>query len=52
MGAKGVPFLETLFAGAFGARAYARLGEDPLRRIVAGGYPAALIRATARRRAT
>ena len=45
-------FLDALFGGAFKARPYERLGGDLVRRIVAGGYPAALARTTARRRAT
>jgi predicted AAA+ superfamily ATPase len=45
-------FLETLFDGAFKTRSYGRLGVELAERIVAGGYPAALVRATPRRRAT
>ena len=45
-------FLDALFGGGFKARPYERLGGDLVRRIVAGGYPAALARTTARRRAT
>jgi predicted AAA+ superfamily ATPase len=44
-------FLGALFEGGFKARSYERLGKDLLRRIVAGGYPAALARSTPRRRA-
>jgi hypothetical protein len=44
-------FLDALFGGGFKARSYERLGKDLLRRIVAGGYPAALARSTPRRRA-
>jgi predicted AAA+ superfamily ATPase len=44
-------FLRTLFSGAFRTRATERLGEALAERIVAGGYPAALARRTAARRA-
>jgi len=44
-------FLDTLFAAAFKTRAYQRLGAELAERIAAGGYPAALARATPRRRA-
>jgi predicted AAA+ superfamily ATPase len=44
-------FLETLFAGTFRTRNYQRLGTELAERILAGGYPAALARETARRRA-
>ena len=44
-------FLDALFGGGFTARSYERMGKDLLRRIVAGGYPAALARSTPRRRA-
>ncbi len=44
-------FLDALFAGRFKARAYGRLGKELATRIAAGGYPAALRRATPRRRA-
>lgn len=44
-------FLDALFDGAFKARQYGRLGKELAARIVAGGYPAALARATPRRRA-
>jgi len=45
-------FLDALFGRGFKTRSYKRLGADLIRRIVAGGYPAALARSTARRRAT
>ncbi|MEA3246554.1 MAG: ATP-binding protein [Gemmatimonadota bacterium] len=45
-------FLDALFGGGFKTRPYERLGKELIRRIVAGGYPAALARTTARRRAT
>lgn len=45
-------FLNALFEGRFKARSYGRLGKDLAARIAAGGYPAALARATPRRRAT
>jgi hypothetical protein len=44
-------FLDALFRDAFTTRPYARLGKELVRRIVAGGYPAALARTTTRRRA-
>jgi predicted AAA+ superfamily ATPase len=44
-------FLEMLFRGRFPPRRRARLGKELARRIVDGGYPAALARPTARRRA-
>lgn len=44
-------FLDTLFRGSFRTRRFERLGPRLAERIVAGGYPAALTRATARRRA-
>ncbi len=44
-------FIETLFTGAFATRTGERLGGALLERIVAGGYPAALARASASRRA-
>jgi predicted AAA+ superfamily ATPase len=44
-------FLDTLFGCGFKARPYARLGKELARRIVAGGFPAALARSTAQRRA-
>lgn len=45
-------FLDALFEGRFKARAYGRLGSELAERIAAGGYPAALTRATPRRRAS
>jgi len=42
--------LETLFSGAFRAKAFGRLGRELAERIVGGGYPAALARSTAKRR--
>jgi hypothetical protein len=43
-------FLDVLFAQGFKNRAYGRLGVELAERIVAGGYPAALARASQRRR--
>lgn len=43
-------FLDALFTRAFKNRRHDRLGADLAERIVAGGYPAALARATPRRR--
>jgi uncharacterized protein len=43
-------FLEALFTGKFQIRRLARLGPELAEKIVAGGYPAALARATPRRR--
>lgn len=43
-------FLEGLFAGNFKTRTYDRLGTGLIQRVAAGGYPAALARATPRRR--
>jgi predicted AAA+ superfamily ATPase len=43
-------FLETLFSGGFRTSTADRLGRALAERIVAGGYPAALERATPRRR--
>lgn len=45
-------FLNRLFDGAFPTRTYKRLREDLSERIVSGGYPAAVARATHRRRST
>jgi hypothetical protein len=45
-------FLDSLFAGAFTARPYERLRDGLAERITGGGYPAALARSSARRRAT
>ncbi len=44
-------FLNLLFDDGFKVRKFDRLGRDLAERIAAGGYPAALARATARRRA-
>lgn len=44
-------FLDQLFEGGFKVRKFDRLGKALAERIAAGGYPAALTRATARRRA-
>jgi predicted AAA+ superfamily ATPase len=44
-------FLDLLFNDGFSVRKYDRLGKELPERIAAGGYPAALARATARRRA-
>ncbi len=43
-------FLDTLFSGRFATRRTERLGNELVRRVVAGGYPAALARAAGRRR--
>lgn len=43
-------FIDTLFTGTFKTRPFERLGAELADRIVAGGYPAALARATSRRR--
>jgi hypothetical protein len=43
-------FLAALFSGNFKTRRFERLGIQLVERIVAGGYPAALVRATPRRR--
>ncbi len=43
-------FLDALFAGTFKARKFERLGKGLAERIVAGGYPAALVRSNPRRR--
>lgn len=45
-------FLDVLFDASFKTRTTKRLGRELADRIVAGGYPAALARPTARRRAT
>lgn len=45
-------FLGALFGAGFKARARPRLGRELAERIAAGGYPAALARPAARRRAT
>ena len=44
-------FLDRLFDAGFGTQQEARLGEALLERVVAGGFPPALARPTARRRA-
>lgn len=44
-------FLDTLFAGDFKIRQLERLGAQLVEKIVAGGYPAALVRPAGRRRA-
>ncbi|MBI2958102.1 MAG: ATP-binding protein, partial [Chloroflexi bacterium] len=44
-------FLETLFGGAFKTQGWPRLGKELAERIAAGGYPAALARASSGRRA-
>jgi predicted AAA+ superfamily ATPase len=44
-------FLEALFAAEFPTRRFERLGKELAERIVAGGYPAALMRASPHRRA-
>lgn len=43
-------FLRALYTRDFKARVHGRLGAELAERIVAGGYPAALVRATGRRR--
>jgi len=43
-------FLNLLFSGSFKARKFERLGKALAERIAAGGYPAALVRSTPRRR--
>ena len=43
-------FLDALFSGKFNAKPQKRLDEDLAERIIAGGYPAALTRSSARRR--
>lgn len=45
-------FLDELFESRFKLREHGRLGRQLAERIAAGGYPAALARPTARRRAT
>ena len=47
----GTGFLHALFEDGFEVRQTARLGGQLIERIVAGGFPAALVRPTARRRA-
>jgi len=51
LAARAPRFLDALFGGTFKTRKYERLGKDLAERVAAGGYPAALARATARRRA-
>jgi len=51
LGASPPRFLDALFAHAFPARTGRRLGSELIERIVAGGYPPALARTAARRRA-
>ncbi len=51
LAARAPRFLDRLFAGSFKTRTYERLGAELAERIAAGGYPAALARATPRRRA-
>ena len=49
---RGTPtFLDNLFNGTFQTIPTERLGDDLVDRVAAGGYPAALVRPTARRRA-
>ena len=43
-------FIEALFSSGFKAKAHGRLGAELAKRIVAGGYPAALARSAGRRR--
>lgn len=45
-------FLDALFDRAFANRHYGRLGNELAERMVAGGYPGALVRTTERRRTT
>jgi predicted AAA+ superfamily ATPase len=44
-------FIDALFEGRFPTRRYERLGRELVERVVAGGYPAALARRSANRRA-
>ena len=44
-------FLRRLFSGGFKTRRRERLGQELTERIVAGGFPAALVRSSSRRRA-
>lgn len=48
---KNPSFMDALFNDGFTARKYERLGKELISRVVAGGYPAALARPNARRRA-
>ncbi|MGQ0552806.1 MAG: ATP-binding protein [Planctomycetota bacterium] len=52
LAAESPAFLDALFEGRFSMRSYGRLGHELVARIIAGGYPAALKRPTAHRRAT
>ena len=52
LAARAPHFLDLLFAGTFKARKVERLGKALAERIAAGGYPAALVRSTPRRRAS
>lgn len=51
LGGKDPDFLGALFGGRFDGAPRQRLGKDLVERVAAGGYPAALARASARRRA-
>jgi hypothetical protein len=48
---KASSFIDVLFAAQFRNRSFERLGNELADRIVAGGYPAALLRAKEKRRA-
>jgi hypothetical protein len=50
IGGRASRFLDKLFAAGFRTRRVARLGQELTERVVAGGYPAAVARATPRRR--
>lgn len=50
--ARSPAFLNTLFDGTFGTQSLDRLGQNLATRIADGGYPAALARSAAHRRAT
>jgi len=52
LAARAPRFLDRLFAGGFKTRMAERLGVELAERVAAGGFPAALARATPRRRAT
>lgn len=43
-------FIDALFESSFSAGSYPRLSDELIERILAGGYPAALVRSIARRR--
>lgn len=45
-------FLDVLFGGGFGVRRTERLGKEIAERIVSGGYPAALVRGSGKRRSS